>query len=109
MPRIYWQSLALDGESKGGNHVERVILLEAAERPVPASLVHGSKTTTPHGHPARREPVGRVGEDNVDAPCRHEAHKLHAVCEVDDGTRLAVGFEVPQLHAVIVGRMGVRL
>jgi len=24
MPRIYWQSLALDGESKGGIHVERV-------------------------------------------------------------------------------------
>jgi hypothetical protein len=25
MPRIYWQSLALDGESKGGNHVERLV------------------------------------------------------------------------------------
>jgi hypothetical protein len=23
MPRIYWQSLALDGESKGRHHVER--------------------------------------------------------------------------------------
>ena len=75
-------------------HVEAMVLLEAAEGAVPDALVHGSETAALYGGAAGREPVGRVREDCVYAPGRHQAHQRYAVGQVDDGARFAEGLEV---------------
>ena len=70
----------------------------------PTSLVLGDETAALDGYAAVREPVGWLGEDRVNAPRWHVVHQLRAIRQVDHGPQLAVAFEVPQLHASLLGR-----
>jgi hypothetical protein len=84
-------------------------VLSDAHRTIPPSLVHRDEAAAPDTHAATREPVRRIGEDDVHALCWHETHEIDAVHPVGDGPGLTVGFEVTQLHAVILGPGGEEL